>query len=97
MTNPTPDAALLWARIHFDDDRPGVFGAALAGFRAGQSHADAGLLAALEAAERAINEYYRYMTGGETRGSYDGKPERQGLWDAQRKARAAIAAVKGAA
>lgn len=64
--------------------------------RAGQSHADAGLLAALEAAESAIAEYYRYWTGGETRGSYDGKPERNGLWEARQKARAAIAAAKGA-
>jgi hypothetical protein len=49
------------------------------------------LLEALKAAESAIAEYYRYWTGGETRGSYDGKPERAGLWEAQRKARAAIA------
>jgi len=63
--------------------------------RAGQAHA-AGLLEALEAAERAIAEYYRYWTGGETRGSYDGKPERNGLWEARQKVRAAIAAAKGA-
>lgn len=63
--------------------------------RAGQSHADAGLLAALEMAEHAIAEYYRYFTGGETRGSYDGKPERRQLWEARYKARAAIAAAKG--
>jgi hypothetical protein len=49
------------------------------------------LLEALKAAESAIAEYYRYWTGGETRGSYDGKPERAGLWEAQRKARASIA------
>lgn len=59
------------------------------GYRAGQAHAD-GLLEALEAAERAIAEYYRYWTGGETRGSYDGKPERNALWSAMHKARAAL-------
>jgi len=51
---------------------------------------NARLREALTASERAISEYYRYWTGGETRGSYDGKPERQGLWEAQRKARAAL-------
>lgn len=43
--------------------------------------------------EGAIAEYYRYWTGGETRGSYDGKPERAGLWKAQQIARQAIAAA----
>lgn len=38
----------------------------------------------------AIAEYYRYWTGGETRGSYDGKPERAGLWDAMWKTAAAL-------
>ena len=55
------------------------------------SQADvARLREALQKAESAIAEYYRYWTGGEARGSYDGKPERKGLWDAQRLARAAI-------
>ncbi|MFY0735665.1 hypothetical protein [Aurantimonas sp. NFXS3] len=45
---------------------------------------------ALEEAEQAISEYYRYWTGGETRGSYDGKPERAGLWKAMYGARAAL-------
>ena len=47
---------------------------------------------ALVATEGAISEYYRYWTGGETRGSYDGKPERAGLWKAQQIARAALEA-----
>ena len=55
------------------------------------SQADvARLREALQKAESAIAEYYRYWTGGEARGSYDGKPERKGLWDAQHIARAAI-------
>lgn len=48
---------------------------------------------ALVVTEGAIAEYYRYWTGGETRGSYDGKPERAGLWKAQQIARQAIAAA----
>lgn len=53
------------------------------------------LVEALEKAERAIAEYYRYWTGGETRGSYDGKPERQGLWEAQRRARTTLSRYRG--
>lgn len=56
-----------------------------------QTERERALLEALRQSERAIAEYYRYWTGGETRGSYDGKPERKGLWDAQHKARQAIA------
>lgn len=52
------------------------------------------LVYALSVAEKAIAEYYRYWTGGETRGSYDGKPERAGLWKAQAEARATLAALK---
>ena len=37
---------------------------------------------ALTAADNAIREYNRYWYGGETRGSYDGKPEREHLWKA---------------
>lgn len=50
---------------------------------------------ALEQCERAIAEYYRYQTGGETRGSYDGKPERNGLWSAMYAARRARAVKEG--
>lgn len=50
---------------------------------------------ALAATEGAISEYYRYWTGGETRGSYDGKPERAGLWKAQQIARAALTGRQG--
>ena len=46
---------------------------------------------ALSRSDAAIREYYRYWTGGEARGSYDGKPVRQGLWDAMHKNRAALA------
>ena len=47
---------------------------------------------ALEATHEAISEFYRYQYGGEMRGSYDGKPERDGLWKAMYKARAALEA-----
>lgn len=49
---------------------------------------------ALGATEGAIAEYYRYWTGGEMRGSYDGKPERNGLWQALHKARQSLAGAK---
>lgn len=45
---------------------------------------------ALEIAETAMAEMFRYYDGGETRGSYDGKPERARLrkaWDHVRAAR----------
>ena len=61
--------------------------------RAVNSHHD--LIEALREAEAAIAEYYRYWTGGETRGSYDGKPERQGLWNARYKARAILTKEAG--
>lgn len=48
---------------------------------------------ALTEVHDAIAEYYRYFTGGETRGSYDGKPERARLWKAQHKARTALTGV----
>lgn len=69
-------------------------GAALAALRA------AGLLRdevreermreALAGAHDAIKEYERYWYGGEMRGSYDGKPERAGLWKAMHRTRAAL-------
>lgn len=37
------------------------------------------LLVALQTADAAIAEYFRYLDGGEMRGSYDGKPERNQL------------------
>lgn len=47
---------------------------------------------ALRVADDAIAEMFRYYDGGEMRGSYDGRPERDGL----RKAGYAIrAALKG--
>lgn len=51
------------------------------------------LTKALRDAERAIAEFYRYYTGGEMRGSYDGRPEREGLWKAMRAARSTLAAL----
>jgi hypothetical protein len=53
---------------------------------------NARLRTSLLGAEAAISEFYRYQTGGETRGSYDGKPEREGLWRAMYAARSALAA-----
>lgn len=41
-------------------------------------------------AEAAISEFYRYWTGGETRGSYDGRSERDGLWRAMYALRDAL-------
>lgn len=52
------------------------------------------LVEALKEANAAIAEYYRYWTGGEMRGSYDGKPERKGLWNAGYKASAALSQYK---
>ena len=45
---------------------------------------------ALRGSDAAMREYYRYFTGGWTRGSYDGKPERAALWAAMYKNRAAL-------
>lgn len=68
--------------------------AAALAIQAAFAEREARLVGALESAEQAIAEYYRYWTGGETRGSYDGKPERAGLWKAQSQARATLAALK---
>ena len=48
------------------------------------------VMKALEATHEAISEYYRYQTGGEMRGSYDGKPERNALWKSMYQARAVL-------
>lgn len=53
------------------------------------------LRGALKLANNAIAEYYRYWTGGETRGSYDGKPERNGLWSVQRIIVATLSKIGG--
>lgn len=37
------------------------------------------LMEALGVADAAIKEWFRYLHGGEMRGSYDGKPEREQL------------------
>jgi len=49
---------------------------------------------ALEAADGAIREMFRYFDGGETRGSYDGKPERAQLRKAGYRTTAALASLK---
>lgn len=46
---------------------------------------------ALRTAESAIAEFHRYWHGGEMRGSYDGRPERDGLWKAMYGARSVLA------
>lgn len=55
--------------------------------------AEARLRGALEVSGDAIDEYYRYWTGGESRGSYDGRPERANLWKAMYAVRAALKAL----
>jgi hypothetical protein len=50
---------------------------------------------ALKLSESAMREYYRYWTGGETRGSYDGKPERNALWEAMRRAASVHSRLSG--
>lgn len=55
------------------------------------SQREARLVAALEVCDDAIREMFRYYDGGETRGSYDGKPERAQLRKAGYAARAALA------
>lgn len=45
---------------------------------------------ALETADKAIAYYLRYLSGGEMRGSYDGKPERDALIKAGYVVRAAL-------
>jgi len=53
------------------------------------------LVEALKVADAAITEMFRYFDGGETRGSYDGKPERDQLRKAGYKTRAAIQLATG--
>ena len=48
------------------------------------------LVEALEEADAAIKEWFRYLHGGEMRGSYDGKPEREMLRKAGYRASAAL-------
>lgn len=55
--------------------------------------AEARLREALEVSGDALDEYYRYWTGGESRGSYDGRPERDNLWKAMYAVRAARKAL----
>jgi len=57
----------------------------------------AGAAEALRTAATAIQEYYRYQHGGDGKygGSYDGKPERNGLWAAERVIQSALATLQG--
>ena len=48
------------------------------------------LVEALQEADAAIKEWFRYLHGGEMRGSYDGKPEREMLRKAGYRASAAL-------
>lgn len=48
------------------------------------------LVEALAEADAAIKEWFRYLHGGEMRGSYDGKPEREMLRKAGYRASAAL-------
>ena len=48
----------------------------------------------LKVAEDAMREMFRYYDGGETRGSYDGKPERNGLRKAWHEVRSILASLK---
>ncbi|RWP29895.1 hypothetical protein [Mesorhizobium sp.] len=50
------------------------------------------IVEALRAADAAIAEYIRYLDGGEMRGSYDGKPERNALRKAGLATRKSLAA-----
>lgn len=99
QTNPEQWAVELWRKACHDyggasiDDSPAEWRAVMA-IQAAFAEREARLVGALESAEQAIAEYYRYWTGGETRGSYDGKPERAGLWKAQSQARTTLAALK---
>lgn len=51
---------------------------------------------ALKQADDAIREMFRYFDGGETRGSYDGRPERDQLRKAGYATRAALASAQAA-
>lgn len=53
-----------------------------------------GKVAALKIADEAIAEYFRYFDGGESRGSYDGKPERNALRRAGYATCAALSQVR---
>ena len=63
---------------------------------AGQRDKNARLKETLTVADAAIAEYVRYLHGGEMRGSYDGKPERNALIKAGYATRAALAGEKDA-
>jgi hypothetical protein len=51
------------------------------------------LRAVIRECDGAIKEYNRYFYGGEMRGSYDGKPERELLWKAGYTAAAIVKAM----
>jgi len=53
------------------------------------------LVEAVKTADAAIKEMFRYFDGGETRGSYDGKPERNQLRKAGYVTSAALSLAKG--
>jgi len=59
-------------------------------FAAHRRAAVAELVEALAEADAAIKEWFRYLHGGEMRGSYDGKPEREMLRKAGYRTSAAL-------
>jgi len=59
--------------------------------RLARAEADVGRLReAVKVGSDAINEMFRYFDGGETRGSYDGRPERDQLRKAGYRLRATL-------
>lgn len=83
-----------WNRSALDRALPKVI-AALAKHEPTQAARDAvrEALDAAKKAEDAMREMFRYFDGGETRGSYDGKPERAGLRNAWYGLRSALATL----
>lgn len=93
MTKTTaPDAALLWARNEWPDDADDSahVQSCVAAFRAGQSHADAGLLEAIAGPNAWLDSWAQHV--GNCQGGYVCTC---GLVRARSELSAAIAAAKG--
>jgi len=80
-----PDSMGICTMWHRNPDGPEA-SAAIASLQADNE----ALRAVLAVADTAINEMFRYYDGGEARGSYDGKPERNQLRKAGYAVRAAL-------
>lgn len=77
------------------DNERDIYGKAAQDFRERAERAENQLAEAnkaLDVTGEALDEFYQYWTGGEMRGSYDGKPERDALWKAMYAVRAIRAA-----